>query len=663
MSSPIDTSIRRQPAGPRLPEAWGIDVALGVLCIAAVALALSLGAAGADPQLVLTLRLPRVLVSAGVGALLALAGLAMQALLRNPLADPYVLGTSGGAAVGALIALLAGAALWIGAAAGALLASTLLLGLARSALLSTDDASPRLILTGAMLASVSGACATLLLTVVPDARLRGALFWLVGDLSGASNGGVCLAVAAVLAGVLIVRHRSLDRMLLGSEAAGLLGEPVARLRVELLLVSSVAAGLAVASAGAIGFVGLVVPQMLRLAGIGTTRRLAVNSAIGGATLLVLADLASRMVWAPLELPVGAIMALIGGPLFIVFLRRGGEGFVRTRVVGAADGVGLAGAADRGSDAGRGEAFNGNRVAPSARTMGLHEVVERQAVLGDPGPSRAETPVQAPLLEARGLGVSVADRLLVRSLDWRCKAGECWAIIGRNGAGKTRLLRALAGLDAPEVSGELLWQGRTAHSWAAADAALARAFMPQQRQDRFSMPVWRLLALSRPMSAREEASPGSEEQARVAALLDALGIRHLAGRDVLRLSGGERQRVALAQCMLQGAPMMLLDEPVSFQDPSHQWQVGLLLRRHAARGEAGIVLTAHDLNWVGRVATHVLALHADGSWSAGPADEMIDPAVLECVYECRWRRVGALVMPEVAEEERLAQMAKEPSLGA
>jgi iron complex transport system permease protein len=305
--------------GTRLARFAGALVAATLALLAA---ALLIGSGGLDAVLIVTLRAPRVLAAVGVGALLALAGLAMQVLLRNPLADPYVLGTSGGASVGALLALLAGASLWLGAAAGALVAGALLLALARSALATSDDASARLILTGAMLAALSGALATLLLTITPDERLRGAIFWLVGDLSGAQHGAWCIGAAAAFALALWLRRRSVDRLLLGAEAAALLGEPVRRLRYELLVAASLAAGLAVATAGAIGFVGLVVPQLLRLAGIQRMRELAWMSPFGGASLLVAADLAARTLAMPLELPVGAVMALIGAPLFIVFLSRG-----------------------------------------------------------------------------------------------------------------------------------------------------------------------------------------------------------------------------------------------------------------------------------------------------------------------------------------------------
>jgi iron complex transport system permease protein len=301
-----------------------LAAALAALTLLLVIAALAFGAAGFDAEMIRTLRAPRVAAAAGVGALLALSGLAMQSLLRNPLADPYVLGTSGGAAVGALLALMFGAAITLGAAAGALAAGALLLWLARRALATTDDASPRLILAGAMLAALTGAMASLLLALTPDQRLRGAIFWLVGDLSGADDGGRALLAALAFAAWFAWRERALDRLLLGSVAAHLLGEPVKRLRFELLLGASLAAAIAVASAGAIGFVGLVIPHALRLAGVQRTRDLALLSPIGGAALVVAADLIARTIAPPIELPVGAVMALIGAPVFVWFLARGGR---------------------------------------------------------------------------------------------------------------------------------------------------------------------------------------------------------------------------------------------------------------------------------------------------------------------------------------------------
>ncbi len=305
-----------EPRSARLALAVG-----GALC-AALALGLAVGAGGWQPALIEQLRLPRVLAGAGVGALLAQAGLALQLLLRNPLADPFVLGASAGAGFGAIAMLLLGGTLWLGSVGGALAALGLLLLLGRRALASPhDEAAAQLVLIGAMLAALFGAGSTLLLALVPTQSLRGAMFWLVGDLTGARWGGALCALAAVL-GVLLHRwRRAFDRLALGGEHAWLLGEPVARLRVALVLLAAVATGAAVATAGAVGFVGLVVPHLLRLRGAVRMRQLAWAAPLLGAALLVAADALARGVAMPYELPVGAVTALCGAPVFIALLAR------------------------------------------------------------------------------------------------------------------------------------------------------------------------------------------------------------------------------------------------------------------------------------------------------------------------------------------------------
>jgi len=232
----------------------------------------------------------------------------------------------------------------------------------------------------------------------------------------------------------------------------------------------------------------------------------------------------------------------------------------------------------------------------------------------------------PLIETRALTLVAAGRVLVRSLDWRAAIGERWCVIGRNAAGKSSLLRALAGVGdaALQRGGPVSWLGRVVADWPAADAAAVRAFLPQQASDRFPATVQRLLELS-VVQPRHEA----------AATLAALDAVALGGRNVLELSGGERQRVALAQCAVQGAPLLLLDEPVAFQDPAHQLQVARwleTLRDHA------LVISAHDVNWIARAATHVLALLPDGHCEQGSAAEMLDADRLQRVYGCDWRAV-------------------------
>nr|WP_230849710.1 iron ABC transporter permease [Burkholderia mallei] len=311
--------------------AFVASLTLGSVPLTSVdALAALVHRAGADPlaaDIVRTLRLPRALAGFGCGALLALAGALLQVLLRNPLAEPYVLGVSGGAAAFALVAMIAGGAWWIvdcASFAGALASIAFVLGLARRELWRGEprDASPRLLLTGVVISAGWFALITLMLAIAPDERLRGILFWLSGDLSGAASPGFALAALAAAACVALPAAPQLNVLLRGDAAAAALGVPVARLRLRVYLIASLAAAAAVTTAGTIGFVGLVVPHALRLA-FGNDQRMLLPAAMlaGGAGVMA-ADLLARTAIAPAQLPVGVMTALIGVPLFLWMLLRG-----------------------------------------------------------------------------------------------------------------------------------------------------------------------------------------------------------------------------------------------------------------------------------------------------------------------------------------------------
>ncbi|WP_062192957.1 MULTISPECIES: iron ABC transporter permease [Caldimonas] len=284
---------------------------------------------GAD--IVLGLRLPRALAALACGALLALAGALLQTLLRNPLADPYVLGISSGASVGALLALWAGAAWgWVnlGAAAGALTATALVFLLGARAFRRQADsarAGAQLLLVGVIVGAGFGAIVAFILSVAPEAQLRGMIFWLLGDLNGADRWHLPLAGAAMLLALSLLLARDLNLLLLGDGPAQALGVNVRRLRLCVVLLASVAAGLAITVAGSIGFVGLVVPHALRLL-LGNDQRILLPAcALAGGAFLVLADTLARTVLAPLQLPVGVLTAFIGVPSFLWLLLRHGRG--------------------------------------------------------------------------------------------------------------------------------------------------------------------------------------------------------------------------------------------------------------------------------------------------------------------------------------------------
>ena len=272
-------------------------------------------------DVVLELRLPRALAAFAVGGLLALAGAMLQVLLRNPLADPYVLGVSGGASVAALVAIMLGlpAAGVDGLAAlGALGACLLVFALAQG---PGGWTPTRLLLTGIVVAAGAGSVVSLLLALGDDARLRGMVFWLLGDLSGTQRWPWLLGLLAVatVAGVVLGRH--LNVLARGAAQAASVGMDVRRLQVVLFVASSVLTGCAVSAAGSIGFVGLVTPHIARLA-LGSDNRVVLPAAalLGGA-LLMAADLAARVLIAPRQLPVGALTALVGVPLFLLLMYR------------------------------------------------------------------------------------------------------------------------------------------------------------------------------------------------------------------------------------------------------------------------------------------------------------------------------------------------------
>jgi iron complex transport system permease protein len=317
---------------PAITARFAILLALAgaVACVSLVAGSSGIGARAALAALfgelaepartvVLELRLPRVLSAFGIGALLAVAGVLLQALFRNPLADSYVLGVSGGASLGALLALLLSASLLIvqsAAAAGAVLTTLLVLALAHG------GATVRVLLTGVVVASACGALVTLVLVLADNGQLRGMMFWLAGDLGWAAWPWT-MAGAALLATLAVsLIARPLDVLATGETTAQSLGLNLGRWRVTIVILAGLLTAGAVIQGGTIGFVGMVIPHLVRLAfGTAMHRVVVPAAALAGGTLLAAADLVARTVAAPRQLPVGAIMALLGVPVFLFLLRR------------------------------------------------------------------------------------------------------------------------------------------------------------------------------------------------------------------------------------------------------------------------------------------------------------------------------------------------------
>ena len=288
--------------------------------------ALSGNKGGLAVEVIQGLRLPRALAAFACGGLLALAGALMQVLLRNPLADPYVLGISGGAAVGALSAMLAGLALHfmnLAAFAGALAAMLLVFGLAHG---DSSWTRTRLLLTGVIVAAGCGAAVALILSIAPEDGLRGMLFWLMGDLGQAISPWPAMGMLTLGLIVTLPFARELNLLARGDTLARALGVSVGPVKQGIYVLASLLTAVAVTTAGSIGFIGLVVPHMVRLAmirlGWGNDQRLLLPAAaLAGGSLLVLADTLARSVIAPQQLPVGVLTALLGVPVFLFLLGR------------------------------------------------------------------------------------------------------------------------------------------------------------------------------------------------------------------------------------------------------------------------------------------------------------------------------------------------------
>jgi len=270
------------------------------------------------------IRLPRVLLGACVGASLAVAGAALQSLLRNPLAEPYLLGVSNGAALGTMLAFVFFTgfefARPVFAFTGAVIATITVYRMAKSRAGMNVE---RLVLSGVIVTTFLSSIIVLLTSLLDAAKLRSFTFWLLGDLSQATKSGFYLTLAVVVIGTIALssQARALNLMMIGERDAFDFGVEVNRVRIVIFGAAAALVGTAVAASGSVGYVGLIVPHLVRLA-VGSDNRLVVPfSALAGATFVVLADTAARTLIAPRELPVGAITALIGAPLFIYLLRR------------------------------------------------------------------------------------------------------------------------------------------------------------------------------------------------------------------------------------------------------------------------------------------------------------------------------------------------------
>ena len=283
---------------------------------------------GAPGLVMRELRLPRALLGAGVGAALGLSGAAMQGFLRNPLAEPGLIGTSAGAALGAVIAIQTGLyavfalALPLAALAGAGVAVALILTLA-----GREGRALVLILAGIAVSALAGAATALVLNLAPSPYAAAEIvFWMMGSLADRSMTHVLLATPFLILGAMILLKTGpgLDALSLGEDAAAAMGISLKRLRLQIVFGTALMVGAATAVAGAVGFVGLVVPHLLRKAVGSRPSRLLPASALGGAAMLLTADIATRVIAPERDLKLGVLTAIVGAPFFLAMIRKMGR---------------------------------------------------------------------------------------------------------------------------------------------------------------------------------------------------------------------------------------------------------------------------------------------------------------------------------------------------
>lgn len=552
------------------------------------------GHASAEALIIGEIRLPRTLLALAVGAALGLSGAALQGLLRNPLADPSITGASQGAALGAASVFYFGWIPMLGQAAPAiagLIGASIALGL--MLMLAGSSGSAMVLMAGLAISTLSAASLAAVLNFAPNPfALQELVFWLLGSVAERGlDHLLIIAPALTLGGLILVRERRfLSALSLGEPISASLGYGFATHAWKVILAAALLVGSSVAVAGGIGFVGLVVPHLLRPWVGHRPDRLLLPSALLGAILVCLADIAVRWLPTGQDLRLGVLTSLIGAPLLVALIW-GQRSRLQTP-----------------------EPIR-QGASPVPQPAPAHPpIVDR---VPEPFPSSSSPHEPLPLLTVERL--SLSGRLQPLSLVLR--PGEVVGLIGPNGSGKSTLLDGLAGLWSGD--GVVMINGTPLAALTPSRRAQLIGLMPQR-----SSFAWALCA--RDVVKLGRLPWGDESPVAVDEALVTTGVTALADRRVDRLSGGEQARVSLAR-VLAGQPRLLLaDEPVASLDLLHQQSVLQLFRGEAARGCA-VVLALHDLSLAARYCDRLLLLDRGRLQALGTPEQVLDPELLRAVY--------------------------------
>ena len=565
----------------------------------------------ATVAIVRELRLPRSLLAALAGAALAISGATFQALLRNPLAEPYILGVSGGAALGAVGVIVLGlatspAVLALAAFAGAILAILAVLRIAMTVDRALDTRV--LLLSGVVAAAFFNACILLALTFADTESFRSAIFWMMGSFSGASWAGAGALALYLLPGIglLLALARPLDLLSIGEDTASHLGVRVDTVKLLAYGGASLLTAASVAVAGVIGFVGLVIPHFLRLLWGEGYRFLLPASALLGAAFMVATDALARTVAAPVEVPVGVLTAFVGVPFFLWVLRRPSRSSARARAPARSAGAALASPA---------------ALAPAPPPAHLTALSTADQA----------APEAACIAEGLTFRYPAAERAAVLDVSLRVERGRITALLGPNGSGKSTVLRMVAGTLAPDT-GAISVMSRSLAEWPRRELAREVGVVQQSEEIAFPISGRDLVALGRFPYLGNWRREGPADQAAIERAMRICDVEAFAERPIATLSGGERQRVRIARALAQEPSLLLLDEPTVALDIRHEMAIFELLRELAEAGVAVLIVT-HNLNLASRYADRLLLLDGGRMIAGGRPASVLTREVVERVY--RW----------------------------
>ncbi len=531
--------------------------------------------------ILVSIRLPRIVLAALVGAALAMSGALLQALLRNPLADPHVMGVSGAACVGAIGATLIGLPVIPTAFGGSVLHTVMTVVLAKRQRMLNSHV---LLLTGVVLSFFYAAAIMFFLTIAPIYQSHTILFWLMGHLEGGDpRTTMWLGVPILgLTGLFSLAGSTVNLIALGDDHAEKLGIDLFRWNLLILVGASLLTALAVTLAGTIGFVGLLVPHLLRRLMGADHRQLLPLAAIIGGAFLIFSDAIARTLLAQ-ELPVGVVTAFVGSPYFLWLLRRNGA---------------------------------------------IGQAAWRTSAMAPPMVRHDERPLT---LRCRELSFGFPDgEPILRAISISIAAGKVTGLLGANGSGKTTLLKVLAGLRRPTAGNVDL---DDQHISQLSPRAIARQIVlsaPLPLPE-FGFSVREIVAMGRTPHHGLMARWSLEDQALVDDALQFCGLLSLADRPVNRLSNGEWQRVLFAQALAQQPRILLLDEATAFLDLHHQF--GLLERVRQLSRETGLTVLSvtHDINLAAELCDELILLASGRIVATGRPSEALTPLTIEQAF--------------------------------